>query len=239
MSGTLLNALAIFVGGIAGLTRRRPMSAATQSALKILLGAFTVYVGLSLTWQGLNGSFGQVMKQLAIVVGALILGNLTGKVIRLQRGINHLGHHAKEQYLHARPDAPGHFGNGFVTCTILFCAAPLAVFGPVQEALTGDWRPLAVKAVMDGLATLAFVGVFGSGVMLSVVPVVAFQGLVWLGVRVLQPVLAQHALLDSVTATNGLLVFCVALIVFEIKKVSLADYLPSLAFAPLLTWLLA
>lgn len=234
-----MNALAIFVGGIAGLTLRRPMSAATQSALKILLGAFTVYVGLSLTWQGLNGSFGQVLKQLAVVLGAMVLGNITGKVAHLQWAINHLGHHAKEQYLRAKPDAPGQFGNGFVTCTILFCAAPLAIFGPVQEALTGDLRPLVVKAVMDGLATLAFVGVFGSGVVLSVLPVVAFQGLVWLGARLLQPVLAQHALLDSVTATNGLLVFCVALIVFEIKKVSLADYLPSLAFAPLLTWLLA
>ena len=239
MSGTLLNALAIFVGGVAGLTLRRPMSAATQSALKILLGVFTVYVGLSLTWQGVNGSFGQILMQLAVVLGALMLGNLTGKLARLQRGINHLGRHAKEQYAHPQPDTPGHFGRGFVTCTILFCAAPLAVLGPVQEALTGDWRPLAIKAAMDGLATLAFVGVFGSGVVLSVVPVVAFQGLVWLGVKLLQPALAQHTLVDSVTATNGLLVFCVALIIFELKKVSLADYLPSLAYAALLTWLLA
>lgn len=239
VSGTLLNALAIFIGGVAGLTLRRTMSAATQSALKILLGVFTVYVGLSLTWQGVGGSIGEVFRELAVVLGALMLGNATGKLTCLQRGINRLGHHAKEQYAHAQPNAPGHFGNGFVTCTILFCAAPLAVLGPAQEALTGDWRPLAIKAVMDGLATLAFVGVFGSGVMLSVVPVVAFQGLVWVGVKLLVPALTQHALLDSITATNGLLVFCVALIVFELKKVSLADYLPSLAFAPLLTWFLA
>jgi uncharacterized membrane protein YqgA involved in biofilm formation len=239
VNGTLLNALAIFIGGIAGLTLRRTMSAATQSALKLLLGVFTVYVGLSLTWLGLNGSFGHVLKELAVVLGALTLGNLSGKLARLQRGLNHLGHQAKELYAHAVPNSPGHFSNGLVTCTILFCAAPLAVLGPVQEALTGDWRPLALKAVMDGLATLAFVGVFGSGVLLAVVPVVAFQGLIWLGVKLLVPTLTQHALLDSVTATNGLLVFCVALIVFELKKVSLADYLPSLAFAPLLTWLLA
>jgi uncharacterized membrane protein YqgA involved in biofilm formation len=29
----------------------------------------------------------------------------------------------------------------------------------------------------------------------------------------------------------------VGLIIFEIKKVELADYLPSLAIAPLITWL--
>jgi uncharacterized membrane protein YqgA involved in biofilm formation len=36
-------------------------------------------------------------------------------------------------------------------------------------------------------------------------------------------------------AVGGLLVFCVAMIILDIKKLSLADYLPSLAFAPLLT----
>jgi len=34
-----------------------------------------------------------------------------------------------------------------------------------------------------------------------------------------------------------MLVFCVALIILELKKVELADYLPSLLIAPLLTWL--
>jgi len=34
-----------------------------------------------------------------------------------------------------------------------------------------------------------------------------------------------------------LLIFCVALIVLEIKKIALADYLPSLLVAPLLAWL--
>jgi len=45
-------------------------------------------------------------------------------------------------------------------------------------------------------------------------------------------------LLDAVNATDGLLIFCVALIILEVKKVRVADYLPSLIFAPLLMrWL--
>ena len=34
---------------------------------------------------------------------------------------------------------------------------------------------------------------------------------------------------------GGLLVFCVALVIFDLKKIELADYLPALIFAPLLT----
>ena len=50
----------------------------------------------------------------------------------------------------------------------------------------------------------------------------------------LQPFLRQQELLDSVNATGGLLVFSLALVILEIKKVELADYLPSLVLAPML-----
>ena len=47
----------------------------------------------------------------------------------------------------------------------------------------------------------------------------------------------DQMLMDSVNATGGLLVFCIALIILDLKKIELADYLPSLVVAPLITWL--
>jgi uncharacterized membrane protein YqgA involved in biofilm formation len=91
---------------------------------------------------------------------------------------------------------------------------------------------------MDGLATMAFVTTFGWGVMLSVIPVVAYQGTITLSARFLGSLLEERGLIDSLNATGGMLVFCIALVILELKKIELADYLPSLAFAPLLTWLL-
>ncbi len=92
---------------------------------------------------------------------------------------------------------------------------------------------------MDGLAMLGFVPIFGWGSLLAALPVLAFQGtLTLLSTRFLGPFLTTHGLMDSVNATGGLLVFCVGLVIFELKKIELADYLPSLAFAPLLAWLL-
>jgi uncharacterized membrane protein YqgA involved in biofilm formation len=237
MTGTIVNAAAILLGGIVGLTASKPPSLAHQAALKILLGAFTVYAGLSATWQALNGSFPQVLKQLTIVLLALMLGNLTGKLLRLQKSLNHLGQYAKQNISRAHPASPRRSSEGFITCSILFCVTPIAVLGSLQDGLTGNFKTLVVKSVMDGLATMAFVTTFGWGAILSVIPVIACQGTLSLLARLLQPYLAQHALLDSVNATAGLLVFCIALIILELKKVELADYLPSLAFAPLLTWL--
>ncbi len=89
---------------------------------------------------------------------------------------------------------------------------------------------------MDGLGTLGFTLLFGWGVMLAALPVLAFQGTITLVcAQYLRPFLEAHGLVDSVNAVGGLLVFCVALLIFELKKLELADYLPSLVFAPLLT----
>ena len=53
------------------------------------------------------------------------------------------------------------------------------------------------------------------------------------------PFLEAHGLLDSVNATGGLLVSCVGLVILGLKKIELADYLPSLVVAPVLAWLLS
>ena len=87
---------------------------------------------------------------------------------------------------------------------------------------------------MDGLAVMGFVGMFGWGVMLSAVPVLVFQGTITLlCARFLQPVLGA-ASINAINATDGLLIFCVALLIFEIRKIEVTDYLPSLLVAPLL-----
>jgi uncharacterized protein len=237
MIGAALNVAGILVGGLVGLVRRKPLSPANESYAKVALGAFTVFYGLRLTWLSLNGSFPQILKQLLIAVVAMMLGKMTGRLLRLQKMSNRLGRDARDRITAAKPDNPRRLSEGFNTCAALFCAAPLAIVGSVQDGLSGYWYPLAVKAVMDGLATMGFVRLFSWGAMLAALPVLAFQGTITLAcAQFLKPVLETHGLVDSVNAVGGLLVFSVALVILQLKRIELADYLPSLAFAPLLTW---
>ena len=236
MTGTIINAAAILVGGVVGLTVSRQMSTPAQAAVKAFLGIMTVFVGLQTTWTSLHGSFGQVLKQLGIVILAMILGKLVGQLLRLQKGLNWLGRYAKERLSKGGSEQAKRHSDGFITATVLFCVGPMAILGSIQDGLDGRWQTLGLKALLDGLATMAFVSMFGWGVILAVIPVVAYQGTITLCARLIAPYLEDHALIDSLNATGGLLVFCIALIILEIKKVELANYLPSLAFAPLLTW---
>ena len=237
MIGTIINVCAIAVGGIVGLAAAKGISPKVEYRLKLILGIVTIYVGMKTTWSAINGPFGSVVKQIVIVMAALVIGNIIGKVLRLQKGINRLGEYAKNVFDKHDPEKPKRFGEGFVTCTILFCVGPMAIMGALEDGLTGKIQTLAVKSVMDGLATMAFVKTFGIGPIFAAIPVLAYQGTITLGAEALKPLLVDHMLLDSISATGGLLILCISVVILDIQKVPLADYLPSLVVAPVLTWL--
>ncbi len=237
MIGTIINVCAIVLGGLIGLIVAKGISPKIEYRLKLILGLLTIYVGLKTTWTAIHGSFGSVAKQIIIVLVALVVGNMIGKLLRLQKGLNKLGEYAKNAFQQHDPAKPKRFSEGFVTCTILFCVGPMAIVGSLEDGLNGNVQTLAIKSVMDGLATMAFVKTFGIGPIVAALPVLAYQGTITLGAEALKPLLGDPALLDSISATGGLLILCISVVILDIQKVPLADYLPSLIVAPVLTWL--
>ena len=238
MIGAVINSAGIVAGGVCALAIKKPVPNRFQLAAKMALGVYTVWFGLQLTWRSLNGSVAQVLKQLCIVMLAMALGKLAGRMLRLQKFSNAIGQHATRSL--AAEVKEKRFSDGFLLATALFCAGPLAILASVQEGLNGFSPLFLVKAGTDGLATLAFCATFGWGALVSAIPVLAFQGGLIRCVQALEPMLRNQPwpLIDSINATDGLLIFCVALIVLEVKKVRVAEYLPSLILAPLLMrWL--
>lgn len=235
----MINVAAIVVGGVIGMSLKRELAPRHQFFLKTVLGVLALYTGFRLVWLSVGGSVGRMVLQLVLTLVALVLGNLVGKALGLQRQVNELGRYARERYTRAREAGRGDFGDGFVTCTILFCAGPMAILGALQEGLHRDPRTLAIKAVMDGLATVAFVRVFGAGAVLSALPVLAYQGTITLLARWVRPMIENPAVMDGLGATSGLLVAMTSLLILEVHKVRLGDYLPALIFGPLLRLLVA
>jgi len=234
--GTFINAAAIVAGGALGRVASRWLTPQRQTYIKLLLGVVTVYVGLSTTVRAFHGTFTQIAKQFGIMLFALMLGNLLGRLLKLQAGLNLLGRYARERFAAAQPGDRHRFSEGFVTCTLIFCVGPMAILGSLQDGLTGDFKLLAIKAAMDGLATVGFVAAFGWGAAMAVLPVFLYQGTLTLLARWAAPHLQDQMLIDSISAAGGMIVFSVALVVMELKRVQLANYLPALIIAPLLTW---
>lgn len=236
MTGTVINVVGIVIGGVVGAFRRSPLSSSNEAVAKIGIAVFLVFYGLRLTAISMSGPFMNLVRQFLILIGSMLLGRLIGRLCRLQKMSNRVGQWAQGKMKSLNPPAGG-ANEGFKACAALFCTEPLAILGAVQDGLTSPsyFYTLAIKGVVDGLATMGLVRVLGRNIILSAIPVLAFQGTVTLiCARLLQPVLSSHDLVAPVNMVGGLLVFCVALVVLGLRKIELADYMPSLVIAPLL-----
>jgi uncharacterized membrane protein YqgA involved in biofilm formation len=235
VTGAFLNAIGILIGSLFGLMLNKPLSMRAQDFFRRALGAATIFFGLQLVWLNVNGTFFSCAKQIFIALLALVLGNLLGKLLSLQKISNHLGRFAGN--LIANPQRKS--ADGFKACAILFCAAPLGILGAATDGLSGNFNFLAVKAVMDGLAMASFVKMFSWFSAFSAFPVFIFLGAISFAVQFYAtPFLDSHNLTYSVNTLAGFIACAVALIVLEVRKVELANYLPALAIAPLLAWLI-
>jgi uncharacterized protein len=236
MTGAFINALGILFGGLFGLAYRAPLPARAQDFFRRALGAAVVFSGLRLVWLHVNGTFSSCARQIFFALLALTLGNWIGRGLRLQKISNRLGRFAGHLMTSAPAGTPRKSNDGFVACTILFCAAPLGLLGAVTDGLSGDFYLLAVKAVMDALAMTGFVKMFGWLTAFSAFPVYFFLGAITLACQFYaRPFLDAHSLIDSVDVTAGFAACAVALVIFEVRKVELTNYLPALVVAPLLS----
>jgi hypothetical protein len=235
MLGTLLNTGAIVLGAILGVATQLQLPAHRQQQIKVLLGVATVWFGFRLMWMGLaSGTVKFFFHQFLVVLAAMVVGHALGRLCGIQALMNRVGQSAKTKLERAATDGKKAANDGFIAATLLFCAAPLGIVGALEDGLQRYFAPLAIKAVMDGLAAFSFARMFGWMAMLAAVPLAALLfGLALLGDRI-EPWLGAQGLLGVVHASGGLIMTYVALVIFEVKKVEIANYLPALVVAPAL-----
>lgn len=121
----------------------------------------------------------------------------------------------------------------FVTTSLLFCVGPLTIIGSFEDGLTGNYELLALKSALDFIASLAFASVLGWGVLLSAGTVLVVQGTLTFGAGFIEPFVTE-AMISAATATGGVLILGLGLMLLDLKEVRVANMLPALVFAPLL-----
>ncbi|MCD4672895.1 MAG: DUF554 domain-containing protein [Anaerolineaceae bacterium] len=127
---------------------------------------------------------------------------------------------------------------GFVTASLGFCTGPMAILGSMQDGLTGDFSLLAIKAVLDGFAALAFASTLGVGVIFSSLMILLYQGTITLLASQVQ-VLVTDPMMLEMNAVGGVIIMGIAVgSLLELRKIRIGSFLPSLIVAPLLVALL-
>lgn len=229
LSGTLLNVAAVLVGTTIGLLIGSRMPARLQSTLTDGLGLFTVALGLTQILRMLLDAATPIGHELA-VLGGLLVGGAVGELLRLQDALDGLGDWFQRRL--ARGDKPSRISQGFVTASLVFCVGPLTILGSIENGLTGSIELLAVKSLLDGVASIAFAAALGPGVYLSAIVVFVIQGVIAALAYVVGSTV-DPALVAATSAVGGLLLVGVGLRLLEVRQIRVVSFLPGLFFAPL------
>lgn len=220
MFGTVVNALAIVGGSLAGLILRGGIPRAYADTIMQAVGLAVILIGL----KGAMAS-----DALLLVIGCIAVGSLMGEAMGIEERLERLGNWMERRF--AREGEDG-LSRGFVAASLLFCVGSMAIVGSLESGLTGNHQTLFAKSVLDGVSSVIFASTMGVGVLFSAVSVLAYQGLITLGASLVKPLLSPPVV-AQMSAVGGLLIAALGFNILEFKKIKVGNMLPAV-FLPVI-----
>jgi uncharacterized membrane protein YqgA involved in biofilm formation len=231
VGGALLNTLTVALGSLIGLLLGGRLPERIQQAVMTGLGLTTFVVGLGNASQTGN---------IIIPLLSIVLGVIIGELLNVEGALERFGGWLRDRLGRQRAGedelaARQRFINGFITASLIFCVGPLTLVGSIQDGmgLPGGFQQIAIKSTLDFFAAMAFAASLGVGVFFSVITVLVVQGgLSLLGM--LAGSVMTAPMISEMTAVGGIMILGIGLILLDIRRVRVANFLPALVIAPLL-----
>jgi len=227
--GTAINVVTVVAEGTLGTLLGERLPRRIRRIVMQGVGLVTLVVGISMALS---------TKNFLSVLGSILIGGILGEWWRLEERLDRAGKWVEAKAARVPFLARGEFTKGFVTASLVFCVGPMTILGSIQDGVSGDYTLLAIKSVLDGFSSLAFAASMGMGVTFAAITVLLYQGVLTLGASLFQALLTD-AMITEMTATGGVIILGIGLLLLEIKRVKVASFLPALAIAPLLVALWA
>lgn len=217
--GTLTNSLSIVIGSLIGFLLRKNLPKKYADSMMIGINLAVILIGISLALK---------TDDFLILILSLGLGSGLGELLSIQARLESFG-----GWVEKKISGPGDdLSRGFIAASLVFCVGSMAVIGSLESGLTGDHQILFAKSMLDGIASVFFVCSFGIGVLFSALAVLVYQGAITLGAAVIKPLLTE-AVIQQMSAAGGLLIVALGLNLLEIRKIKVANMLPSIFLPPL------
>lgn len=233
--GTIANVLAIIIGGSLGLFCKNLLKDRYQETIMKATGIATMFLALSGT---LSKMF--VIQQVGIqttgsmnVILSLVIGALIGEMIDIDHLFEKFGNWLK---LKTKSQGDHQFVNAFVTASLTVCIGAMAIMGAIQDGIYANPSILFAKAVLDFVIILVMSSSMGKGCFFAFIPVAFLQGtLTALSVGLAQ--FMTTSLLNHLDMVGNILIFCVGINLIWPRTIRVANLLPALVVAVVLSFL--
>ncbi len=232
--GTIVNTLAVVVGGGAGLLLRSGIRERFKETLLQALGVSTMFIGISGALRGIFVVDGSLLdtRNTFLMIICLVLGVLFGEWINIDLLMQRLGNFLRRKV--KVKDEENSFAEGFVTTTIIICTGAMAIVGSFQDALLGDPSMLFAKSALDGVIAAILASTYGVGVLFSAIPLLVYQGSLTILAAWIKPILSD-LMLFNISFIGSVLVFLIGVNMLFEKRIRIANFLPAMIFAAILS----
>ena len=239
LTGTIINALAVVAGSIAGLllkciaSRFSSVLSGESTSLGTRLQEIIMQgVALCVLFIGISGSLKG--NNTLIAIFSMTIGAIIGELLDLDQKMHALGDWVQQKASRfIKADSRGSsVSEGFVTASLLFCVGAMAIVGSLENGLTGNYDTLKAKSVLDGISSIVFASSLGIGVIFSAAAIFVYQGIISLLASFLSPVLGD-AVIAEMTCVGSLLIFALGLNMLNITKIKVMNLVPAI-FLPIL-----
>ena len=227
--GTIINTIAIIIGGIIGHFTGKLLKQEQQIALNKACGISVMFIAIAGAMQGMmHIDAGAIVSgKSMLVVLCLAIGTIAGELIGIEKGFEGFGEWLKKK---TGNSGDKQFVNAFVTASLTVCIGAMAIVGAIQDGIMGDYSTLAVKAVLDFIIIAVMTSSLGKGCAFSAVPVLAFEGIITLLARLVSPIMTDMAI-AYLSLIGSVLIFCVGVNLVWGKTIRVANMLPAVFFA--------
>lgn len=227
--GTIINVIAIVIGGIAGALFGRFVPERIRNTLMSANAVAVIFLGIGgVVSKMLDYSTGTFeTKGTMMMIGSLAIGAVLGELINIEGGFEKFGEWLKKKTGNAK-DAQ--FVNAFVTASLTVCIGAMAIVGSIEDGILANHSILFAKAILDLVIIMIMTASMGKGCIFSAIPVAVFQGLITLLGVFLQPIMTE-AVLDNISYVGSVMIFCVGINLLFGKKIKVANLLPALLVA--------
>ncbi|MDI2586441.1 DUF554 domain-containing protein [Psychrobacillus sp. NEAU-3TGS] len=218
--GTLVNALLIIIGAIAG----RLLKGIPENMKQTVIGAIGIVVTVLGIQMGLESS------NFVLIIICIVFGAVIGEWIDIDKWLNKLGQLLEKKF-GSKASQGGSIAQGFVTSTLIFVIGAMGVLGALNSGLQNDHELLISKGIIDGFTSIILSATLGIGVLLSAIPVAIYQGVIALFATQITKIIPEAALelfLQEMTATGGIMIIAIGLNLLGLTNIRVANLLPSL-----------
>jgi len=222
MLGTIVNSLAIIIGGLIGIVFKNIIPAKLSDSLLKASGLAVLAVGIKLSLVGEN---------LTLMIICILIGTLIGELINIEGRLDHLGETIESKLKNKESNVTA----GFISCTLVYCVGSMSILGAIQSGLSGNNEILFSKALLDGIISISMAVSMGVGVIFSSISVFLYQGTITLLAQSVQSLLSD-VVVNEMTAIGGTLIMAIGLNFLEIKRIKVGNMLPAI-FLPILYYM--